>query len=1113
MKTPRKIHMAFGMALAALLCHTSQGATVVADTTEPGAGPLTLSTYGSYTRIFSANNNFGHSRGQSFVTADSGAGSGWEVSELALRAQANQTFGTGDTIKLWLFEWDPSDDATYMTNWVTGDGIYDDGDPLDGTTMGAVLIDGAIYDMPASVSSGDYLHFPFDTPLSLEGSTAYGVFFQFLDADDGTEGAAYMQVGIGSGTSTYAEGNQLRTIPSPSSNTYHEQDLTLYLTGSSDAAFSVGSPFQDGMILQRDKAITVWGWADAGTEMTVEIGGNAVSTTTDSGGNWSVELPALSYVAGTSYDLVISGAGQTLTIGDVLVGDVWITFGQSNMVQDLNALDNGDFYINEITTNALPIRCLWVDQDAALTPQETGDMTWYDYSDSPGDWTSVGTMFAYQNYLKTGVPNAIIWAAWGSSSIEGWMPAGMTNDFTHFAEMMDVYQSIGEYNSGDTVADRTTSAGYASNLEYISALINGEASWTSDADIFMRTRPNVIYNQMIHPLLKYDISGFVWYQGEANAGTAKNADQYGETLPAFVTEYRNLFNEGDLLFLGVQLPSYSSTYWPWFRESQDQLSTLNNAYVAVTIDTGLSGNIHPQDKDPISERLSLLAQKYELGYDVVAHGPTVSSVTYDDYFAYITFDNAAGLTTDDGFNPDGFEVAAADGIFSDASISSIDGTTVKVSALNVDYPVAVRYAWTGYAKDSINLVNGAGLPAAPFRTDTQWADAAPAFTADPFSATAAEVGVEYSASIASAASGSGLVFSNLTTGTWLTIAEDGTLSGTPATGNVGSNSFTVEVTDEIGRKASATMTIEVTEYVAPDLSKYVDTFDGDGIDVNTGSGDGLVQVNPSDTYALSVTDTNTALVFARGTSNNAGAERSAAVTANKFAVNNGFTLDVVYNIEKIATTQSDTGSFGLIDRNDAAAVNGLFAQAGTLNGLGMSLTDRNGNQGLNELSYTEGDAAGVITSLSSAQTVTAGTMKTFSLTVEADGSYSYSIDGQAPTTGTTTLDLTKEYYFAAFCQRFTTVFSVESVSFVPTVVVSEVGDITMDLSGGGGTHAGFSWYAASGANYVLQSRDNLAVGGEEAWVTVTNVAGADAVITITEEMDMDAEFFRVKLAE
>lgn len=178
--------------------------------------------------------------------------------------------------------------------------------------------------------------------------------------------------------------------------------------------------------------------------------------------------------------------------------------------------------------------------------------------------------------------------------------------------------------------------------------------------------------------------------------------------------------------------------------------------------------------------------------------------------------------------------------------------------------------------------------------------------------------------------------------------------------------------------------------------------------------------------------------------------------------------------------------------------------------LGISLTARNGNQGLNHCTYTEGDAAGILTSLSTAQTISAGTDRTFSLTVDADGNYSYSVDGAAATMGTTTFDLTKEYHFAIYSQRASTGLEIQSVSFVPVNVVTGIGDITMDLSGGGGTHAGFSWYGQSGANYELQARESLTVG---IWETVTNVAGEDAVISITEEMDKDNEFYRVKLAE
>ncbi|WP_372808747.1 putative Ig domain-containing protein [Pontiella sp.] len=380
---------------------------------------------------------------------------------------------------------------------------------------------------------------------------------------------------------------------------------------------------------------------------------------------------------------------------------------------------------------------------------------------------------------------------------------------------------------------------------------------------------------------------------------------------------------------------------------------------------------------------------------------------------------------------------------------------------------------------------------------------APAFTSSSFTNTTASAGIAYSDSIAGTATGSELTYSLATAGTWLSVAADGTLSGTPAASNTGLNSFSVVVTDYLGRTDTATLYIEV---VTPP-ARYTDTFDGDGLGVNTGEGGGLVLKTFSANY-LSVTDTNTALVFATGSTGNVGAERSAVCTENLFSVANGFSLEVVYNINSIPGTLSETAGFGLVD--SVAALDGAFTFPKTYNYFGISLTTRNG-QGLNLNTYTEGDESGVLTNLSNDQTITAGTSRTATLTVDADGNYTYSIDGQTPTTGTTTFDLSKGYYFAIHSQRPSTGFSVESVSFIPNASVTEIGNVSMQLTGT--TAAGFTWYGEYGATYELQTRESLTVGGEEAWQTVTSIVGNDADITISDDLDATQAFYRIKLAE
>ncbi|WP_372795817.1 Ig-like domain-containing protein [Pontiella sp.] len=850
-----------------------------------------------------------------------------------------------------------------------------------------------------------------------------------------------------------------------------------------------GSPFQNGMVLQRGKPVKVWGTAVPTNEVVVSIHGSMAAGMSDLNGDWMVELPALS--AGGPYTLQAVSNGETNTLADVLVGDVWIAFGQSNMVRPLSEMTNKQSYIDAITTNRM-IRCLQVAQDAALTPQDSGAMTWLDNS-NPGSWGAVAAVFAHQMHEGSGVPAAVIWAGWGSSSIEGWMPVQMTDGFPHFDAMMDHYQSIGEYISGDTISSRV-SATYSSNLDAITAMVNGTGAWD---DIFIRTRPNIIYNQRIHPLLNFGISGFVWYQGEANAGTPENVAQYGFTLPAFVEEYRELFGQGDLPFLGVQLPSYNSTYWAWFRESQSRVTALNNAHVAVTLDTGDPGDIHPYDKEPIGQRLALLGRKYALGEDLVAHGPTFESMEVDGTNVTVSFAYADGLTTDDALAPAAFELAGSDQVWHAATQSSISGSQVVISSGSVGAPVAVRYAWSPAPVNELNLVNSAGLPAAPFRTDdwpaTDLGAQAPQAIPDAYSVSSNETlvvsapgvlenDIDLNRDVLTAS-----LVSDATYGT-LSLASDGSFSYAPDAGFAGHDSFQYAVSDGA---LSATGTVSLAVNLQGLALGFHDDFDDDGLSANDGRGGGMVNLSIS---GVAFSDDGNLTGEASGI----GSHRAAVHTSSAFPVENGFRLEVIYNVVDVSENLGNTASFGLIDAVDASKLDGLFVGDKGLEGIGMSLTGRNGLQGLNELSD-----AGLIP-LSSNQTVTAGSGKIFRLVVTPDGGFSYSIDGAAPSTGTTGLDLTKPYYFAAYTQRNADM-AIQRVLLTPITAVTHIGSVSGDVVSQGAAMQ-FSWDGEIGASYVLESTDDLVAGS---WAAVTTIWGNGESITVSDDVDQTHAFFRV----
>lgn len=660
------------------------------------------------TSVFDEAANSNHARGQLFTLPD-GAGSSFDITAITIRKNQDQTF-SNDSLTLTVFEgtqaqWDSG----------TGHSTADDGNDYFVDTTVTPLYTEA-FTLDGLITNGDYITFELATPLTVNESSDLG-FLMVYDQAAGPDRLRHREAGAGGGRISITTTNHGTSGTRRMLHFIHGTP-----SGAGSATLTFAGPFQDGMVLQRDKPIKIWGQSDPAETVNVSVDGEIASATADASGRWEATLPALS--AGGPHQLTASAGATTRTLNDVLIGDLWLAFGQSNMFRPLGEMTGRDFYLDEIQDNGAPVRCLRITQFGALTPQDeaqvpaghyvSGGMNWLPAS-TANTWTSVGTVFAYRMYEATGVPTAIVWAAWGSSSIEGWMPAEMAGEFPHFADLLTDYYRVDRPGVLETYASGN---GFATNTAALTSLFtNGWTGATSQHDIFVRTRSNVIYNQMIHPITDLGISGFVWYQGEANTTDPAHAIRYGFTFPAFIETYRERFGQGDLPFLSVQLPSFNDAEWPWFRESQSKATELDEVYAAITIDTGLANNIHPLDKEPIGIRLSLLAREHLYGENIESSGPVFDSMTVTGGTVRVSFTHAAGLTTDDGTAPDCFEIAGSDQVFHDAT-AVINGGDVLLTAGAVPNPIAVRYAWKPAPVNDLNLVNSAGLPTAPFRTDT-----------------------------------------------------------------------------------------------------------------------------------------------------------------------------------------------------------------------------------------------------------------------------------------------------------------------------------------------------------------------------------------------------------
>ncbi len=480
--------------------------------------------------------------------------------------------------------------------------------------------------------------------------------------------------------------------------------------------------FADHAVLQRGKPIPVWGRAAAGEHVTVSFRGQTGGTTTASDGRWIVYLGALEASAEPA-NLVVTGK-NTLTVHDVLVGEVWLCSGQSNMEFVVRSPTNPFFRVAnaeaEVAAGNFPlIRHFKVARTEADAPADAVGGSWTVCSPETVDqFTAVGYFFARSLYGKLHVPIGLINSTYGGTPVESWMSAFALNSSPAFAIVRERWrQTLAEYPQKkieyDAAADQWQKARDAAKAA-------GKAftdrpprpppgpghQWT----------PTGLFNGMINPLLPCALRGILWYQGETNA---PRPTEYHALFAALITAWRAHFGQDDLPFYFVQLPNYANrnpggTDWALLREGQAQTLSLPQTAMAVTIDIGDPNNVHPRNKQEVGRRLALIAEKRLYGIPGDDSGPMFAGAVVEGAAMRVHFTHGDnGLVAHD--QPvQSLELAGADKIFHPAQ-GRIEGDTLLVSAPLVRQPVAVRYAW--HNAPEANLFNGAGLPAAPFRSD------------------------------------------------------------------------------------------------------------------------------------------------------------------------------------------------------------------------------------------------------------------------------------------------------------------------------------------------------------------------------------------------------------
>lgn len=476
--------------------------------------------------------------------------------------------------------------------------------------------------------------------------------------------------------------------------------------------------FGPDMVVQRDKPIPVWGWADPGEKVAVTLGDRSATATAGSDGSWSVRLDPLP--AGGPFQLAAEGSDKVL-LSNVLCGDVWLCSGQSNMEFILRNAKDADA---EIARADLPrVRLCTIGHQVSDEPQAQCAASWKVCSPAtaPG-FSAVAYFFGSELHRKLDVPIGLVNVSWGGTFIEAWLPRAVLAGDPVFQPILDRFaQQLADYPKAQTDFDaRKDDLMKAWQDDVAKAKADGKpAPGQPQPPVGPGSRhtPSGLYNGEIAPLAPFAVKGVVWYQGEQNAGRGW---QYRRLLPELIRSWRALWQD-EFPFLIVQLPNYglpkpepSESGWAELRDAQASALSVPGTGLAVTIDLGEATNVHPTDKKSVGQRLALVAERQAYGLDVAASGPVFASLRADDASVRVAFAEAAGLAARDGGPVTGFAVAGADKKYAWAE-GTVDGDGVVLRSPSVPQPLSVRYDWADSPNG--NLLNGAGLPARPFRTD------------------------------------------------------------------------------------------------------------------------------------------------------------------------------------------------------------------------------------------------------------------------------------------------------------------------------------------------------------------------------------------------------------
>lgn len=472
--------------------------------------------------------------------------------------------------------------------------------------------------------------------------------------------------------------------------------IAFLLAGSSSAEVTLPAILDHHMVLQQGQRVPIWGWADPEETVTVEFDGQRRKTKADPNGRWSVNLRSLK-ASVVPDNLVVQGANR-IVLTNILVGEVWLCSGQSNMEKPIGAQRGQKPVPNheqELAESDYPLMRLFkVEKAFAATPRQDLKGSGWHLSNSNSHealkFSAAAYFFGRDIHRELNVPVGLIESAWGGTRIEPWTPPVGFSAVPELEGLIDIPEA--------------------------------------DAEVNNRT-PTALYNSMIAPLVPFAFRGALWYQGESNCMDDPDGAIYTDKMVALVQGWRKVWGQGRFPFYYVQLAPYryysdrdkprvpSPQTLPEMWEAQTDALRIPNTGMIVTTDlVDDIKDIHPCNKQDIGKRLALLALVRDYGRrDTACSGPMFRKVKFTQDNAIVTFDHAeGGLVSSDGQPLSWFTIAGPDGQFVPAT-AVIDGRTVIVSSPTVAEPEAVRFGW--HEKAMPNLFNKGGLPAVPFRTD------------------------------------------------------------------------------------------------------------------------------------------------------------------------------------------------------------------------------------------------------------------------------------------------------------------------------------------------------------------------------------------------------------